>query len=137
MFDRSNITEFLESYEGLCQDYHVQETDMSTRLPRYCTSFVAETVKSLKEWQDRDYKKLRKALLQEYKSADAYQKIYSVSYLERFKNIVRTDTDDMLEYCRTFRRVAQYCIEKGILSQYTAGVWFLYRLLPVYIQDIV
>lgn len=72
MFDRSNITEFFERYEGLCQDYRVTDTDRLVRLPRYCTPSIVETVKLLTKWGDKDYAALKKSLLLEYQSTDAH-----------------------------------------------------------------
>jgi hypothetical protein len=76
----------------------------------------------LKEWVDKDYATLKKVLLAEYKNDDTHQLLYSVPFLEKYKNIPRTKNDDILDYCRKFNRIAQHCIEKGVLTTYTAGV---------------
>ena len=33
-----------------------------------------------------------------------------------------------MDYCRKFDRIAQHCIEKKVLTEYTAGVWFIHGL---------
>jgi hypothetical protein len=71
---------------------------------------------------------LKKALLAEYKNDNTRQLLYSVPFLESYKNISRTEKDDILDYCRKFNRIAQHCIEKGVLTSYTAGVWFIHGL---------
>src|ERR1700730_15602389 len=123
MFEGANVTDFLERYEDLCSNYHMSDNDRLARLPRYCIQPIAETIKSLKEWVDKDYATLKKALLAEYKNDDTHQLLYSVPFLEKYKNIPRTKNDDILDYCRKFNRIAQHCIRKGVLTTYIAGVW--------------
>jgi len=102
IFEGANVTEFLERYEDLCSDYHVSASDRLARLPRYCIQPIAKTIKSLKEWVDKDYATLKKVLLAEYKNDDTHQLLYSVPFLESYKNISRTNKDDILDYCRKF-----------------------------------
>src|SRR3984893_3858335 len=128
MFEGANVTEFLERYEDLCLDYHVSAGDRLARLPRYCIQPIAETIKSLKEWEDQDYAALKKVLLAEYKDNDTHQLLYSVPFLENYKSIPRTGKDDILDYCRKFNRIAQHCIKKGVLTKFNAGVWFIHVL---------
>jgi hypothetical protein len=83
----------------------------------------------LKEWKASDYPVLRKALLSEYQNDDTCQLLYSVPFLEKYKNIACTEKDDIMDYYRKFDWIAQHCIKKGVLTKYTAGVWFIYKLL--------
>ena len=128
MFEGANVTEFLERYEDLCSDYRVSDEDRLVRLPRYCIQPVAETIRSLKEWKAKDYSALRKALLSEYRNDDTRQLLYSVPFLEKYKNIACKESDDIMDYYRKFDRIAQHCIEKKVLTDYTAGVWFIHGL---------
>ena len=130
MFEGANISEFLERYEDLCSNYRVSDEDRLTRLPRYCIQPVAETIKSLKEWKGQDYAALKKVLLAEYRNDDTRQLLYSVPFLESYKNITRTEKDDIMDYCRKFDRIAQHCMDKKVLTEYTAGVWFIHGLPP-------
>jgi len=58
--------------------------------------------------------------------------LYSVPFLEKYKSIVRSKDDDIVDYCRKFDRIAQHCIGKRVLTEYTAGVWFIHGLpLPI------
>src|ERR1700716_1144069 len=97
MFEGANVTEFLERYKDLCSDYHVSASDRLARLPRYCIQPIAETIKSLKEWVDKDYAALKKVLLAEYKNDDTHQLLYSVPFLESYKNIPCTEKDNVLD----------------------------------------
>ena len=72
MFEGANITKFLERYEDLYLDYHVSASDGFARLPRYCIQPIAKTIKSLKEWKDKDYATLKKVLLSKYKNDDTH-----------------------------------------------------------------
>ncbi len=51
--------------------------------------------------------------------------------IPRYSDIADDDDDcayDVLDYCRKFDRIAQHCMEKKVLTEYTAGVWFIYGL---------
>jgi hypothetical protein len=128
IFKGANITEFLECYEDLCSDYHVSAEDKVKRLPRYCVQPIAENIRFLKEWRNRDYIALKKVLLDDYRKDDIYQLLCSVHFLESYKNVLRTEEDNILDYCRKFDWIAEHCIEKGVVSQYTVAIWFLHGL---------
>ena len=86
----------------------------------------------MKEWKDHDYAALKKALRTEYRNDDTQKLLYSVLFLENYKNIACTEKDDILDYCRKFNRIAQHCIGKRVLTEYIAGVWFIHGLpLPI------
>jgi hypothetical protein len=72
MFEGANVTEFLERYEDLCSNYQVSDKHRLAQLPQYCLQPIAETIKSLKEWVDKDYIALKKVLLTEYKNDDTH-----------------------------------------------------------------
>jgi hypothetical protein len=72
MFEGANVTEFLERYEDLYSNYHVSDKDRLAQLPQYCLQPIAKTIKSLKEWVDKDYIALKKALLTKYKNDDTH-----------------------------------------------------------------
>jgi hypothetical protein len=106
MFEGANVTEFLERYEDLCSDYRVSDKDRLAQLPRYCIQPVAETIRSLKEWKASNYPTLRKALLSEYQNDDTCQLLYSVPFLEKYKNIACTESNDIMDYYRNFECIA-------------------------------
>src|SRR5436190_10808973 len=100
------------------------------KLPKYCEREVGEVIKTLKEWETKDYRALVKAVLNEYKEYDSYQRKFSIQFLEAFKSKLRNDEDNLLHYCRTYHTVAKELIAKDVLSKYIAGVWFLHGLPP-------
>jgi hypothetical protein len=77
-----------------------------------------------------DYSNLRKAILRVYKRHDGYQQLYSLQFLEQFKSVKRTKDDDVLRYCQQYNMIATYLNKKGILSDFSIGVWFLHGLPP-------
>ncbi len=137
IFEGPNVTEFLECYEDLCTDYWVSEEDKLVHLPWYYIRSIADTVKSLREWKAQDYLALKKALLAKYKNEDSQHLLYLVSSLEKYKNISRMESDDILDYCHTFDRITQYCIEKEVLMKYTASIWFIHGLPPVVASSLI
>ena len=86
----------------------------------------------MNEWKTSNYAALKKVLLSEYRDNDTHQLLYSVPFLEKYKSMVRSKDDNIIDYSRKFDRIAQHCIGKGILTEYTAGVWFIHGLpLPI------
>jgi hypothetical protein len=127
-FKGRDATEFLERFDELCNEYGLVEEQKIAKLPRYCERGVSDVIKTLREWELKDYWGLRRAILKEYKEYDSYQQKFSIQFLEAFKAKVRTDQDDLLHYCRTYHAVAKELIDQGVLSKYIAGVWFLHGL---------
>ena len=89
-FDGNHVTEFLNQFEDMCIDYNVSQKDMLTKLPRYCSHTIQLTILSLPEWIDSEWEKLKTAMLSEYKSYDAQQKMFTRQFLEAYKSILRT-----------------------------------------------
>jgi hypothetical protein len=86
------------------------------------------SLKRLSRWRNRRTKTTLPWRASSSLSTDTHQLLYSVPFLESYKNIPQTEKDDILDYCQKFNWIAQHCIEKGVLTLYTTGVWFIYRL---------
>ena len=127
-FEDANATEFLDGFEDLCDEYAIAEQGRLTKLPKYCSRSLGDSIKSQKAWIDRDYPALRRAILWEYRMYDRHQQMYSVEFLERYKSVNRTEKDDILQYCRTYSMIATYLLSKELLGMYQVGVWFLHSL---------
>ena len=74
-FEGKNITEFLERYEDICNNYQV--TKAVSLLPRYCEASIGRIVKTLPEFisekdksMGQDIALLRKVLLREFHSTN-------------------------------------------------------------------
>jgi hypothetical protein len=53
-FEGSNITEFLERYEDLCEDARLGDAQKLCCIPQYCTLPVEQYIKSLALYSDRN-----------------------------------------------------------------------------------
>jgi hypothetical protein len=71
-FEGSNITEFLERYKDLCEDARLGDAQKLCHIPQYCTLPVEQYIKSLALYSDRDWKLLKKMLLEEFCKSDIY-----------------------------------------------------------------
>src|SRR5438045_4635839 len=100
------------------------------KLPKYCEREVGKVIKTLKEWETKDYRALVKAVLNEYKEYDSYQQKFSIQFLEAFKSKLCNNEDNLLHYCQTYHTMAKELIAKNVLLKYIAGVWFIHGLLP-------
>src|SRR5438045_8485176 len=128
LFKGANATEFLNHFDDLCKEYLVADQDKLAKLLQYCSRNIRNSIRSLKEWEDKDYPALWEAILQEYKDYDSYQWTYSLQFLKKYKSIICTKKDDVLQYCHHFNMIAKALMCKDILSVYTMGVWFIHGL---------
>jgi hypothetical protein len=128
LFEGANATEFFDRFEDLCKDYGVSDEDKLRKLPYYCSRDIRDTIISLKEWEAKDYTNLRKRILKVYKAHDSYQQTLSLQFLEKYKSVSRSESDNILRYCWTFHRVASHLIQEGILLKCIARLWFLHGL---------
>ena len=128
MFKGANVIEFLKRYKDLCLNYQVLDNNKLIRLLCYCIQLIAKTIKLLKEQKSYNYTTLKKALCTKYQNNNTQQLLYLVLFLENYKNIAYIKKDDILDYCCKFNQIAQHCIEKKVLTMYTAKVQFIHSL---------
>jgi hypothetical protein len=124
-FTGKNISEFLRTWENLCEDYGVSEADRLRKLPRYCDRLIGMYVETIPEFQDKDWEGLKKVLLREYRSEDVDQQMKTLGFLETFKNQKRTEKDDMRQYCQRFAAISKPLVARGELSRYEQVKWFI------------
>lgn len=80
-FDGKNVTDFLNRYEDMCNDFRVEESERLKRLPRYCEEITKDYVTGLTEYEEEDYSGLKKILLKDYKFADTSQQMQTKNFL--------------------------------------------------------
>ena len=49
-FDGRNVTDFLDRFSDLCDDYKLSNSEKMQRLPRYCDMRIGQTIETIKEW---------------------------------------------------------------------------------------
>ena len=133
-FDGQNITDFLNRYEDLCYDFRLSEAEKVRRLPRYCEIIIAQSIEIIEHWIKRDWTRLRKTLLEEYKQNDIAQEMHSRRFLEAYKNKHRDPSDDIRQYCRRFRAVSDNLFKAKKIDETTRVTWFI-QGLPHVIQE--
>ena len=125
-FSGANITEFLERFDELCDEYQV--VDKKAKLPRYCDSARREVVKSLPEWEKGvEWEELVEALKEEFRSSDRYQSTYSMTFLNEYIRMPRTN-EGLKEYCRQYSSVSKVLVVRKVLSEVDRGRLFLMGL---------
>jgi hypothetical protein len=72
-FEGANTTEFLDGFDDLCDEYTIAGQGTLTKLPKYCSRSLGDSIKSQKAWIDRDYATLRRVILWEYRMYDRHQ----------------------------------------------------------------
>ena len=54
MFEGLNVTEFLERFEEMCEDYGTEgDLEKLKRLPKYCSTAVGRAIKNMPEWIEK------------------------------------------------------------------------------------
>jgi hypothetical protein len=125
-FSGANITEFLERFDELCEEYQV--VDRKAKLPRYCDSARREIVKSLPEWESGvEWEELVEALKEEFRSSDRYQSTYSMTFLNEYVRMPRAN-GGIKEYCRQYASVSKVLVTRKVLSEVDRGRLFLMGL---------
>jgi len=65
-FEGVNISEFIERFENICDNYQIRDKNKIKRVPRYYTQVIGQFIKEIKRYQDEDWNKLKKELKKEY-----------------------------------------------------------------------
>ena len=71
-FNRAEISEFLQRYEEMVEDYQLGIPEALKRLPRYCEPAIGEHIRTMVQWLERDWQDLKGALAMEYRNGDSY-----------------------------------------------------------------
>ncbi len=53
-FEGVNISEFIECFKNMCDDYQVKDENKIKRVLRYCMQVIGQFVKGMKKYQDED-----------------------------------------------------------------------------------
>ena len=95
-FEGANVSEFLEKFENMCDNYQMAAFEKIRRLSWYCEIFTARHVRSVIGFLGLDWTKICTNLKKEYKDRDIAQQISSRAYLEVFKDKPRTENAEVL-----------------------------------------
>ena len=127
-FSGKNISEFLKAYENLCDDWEVSGLDRVRKVVRYCDRLLGTYIENVDSYIEKDWDRLKKDLLREYRSTDVDQQMESVGFLQRLKSKVRTERDDVRHYAQQFAAIANKLAVRGEIGSYERVTWFLQGL---------
>ena len=88
------------------------------------------------EFKAKSYKGVVDKLKERYADKDKAQRIFTISWLELYKNIQRERGADLGEYITNYHNMSQKLVETRVISTFLQGTWFL-QGLPEKIQEIV
>jgi hypothetical protein len=63
LFNSKNVSEFLKTWENLCEDYLVNDVNRLRKLPRYCSRLIRLYVETIPEYERKDWEGLKTVLL--------------------------------------------------------------------------
>jgi hypothetical protein len=131
-FTGENVTEFLDTYEGMCEDSGLPVSRRAARLVKYCgldrdDNSVADQIKQLPEWTLGDWDELKRVLKHEYRNSDQWQRIRNIDFLIQLsgQDDSRKNNRDLRVYLATFKTGATYLIGQGKLTPWMAGTLLL------------
>lgn len=73
--------------------------------------------KSMKPWIASDYDSLKKTMFKYFTKGVIEQRRYTTAFLKSYNNILRTERDDIPNYCRTYNGISQHCMKKEGLAK--------------------
>ena len=111
-FEGANVTEFLERYENVCEDYRISLAEKIRRLPLYYEMFTTRHIKSVIGFSGSDWTKISKELKKDYNDQDLAQQVSSRAYLKAFKDKPRAENSEVLQFCRQFSKFPGTWLEK-------------------------
>ncbi len=117
-FEEVNISEFIEYFENICDDYQVRDENKIKRVPRYCTQVISQFVKGIKKYQDEDWGKLKKELKKEYRVDTITQQMNTRQFLEVLIDKPR-GVKEAANYCRQYATISRKLKTAGKLDKYT------------------
>jgi hypothetical protein len=121
-FTGHNVTEFLRSYNAMCDDSGLSVTSKADRVDRYCEPSIGGYIRTIPEFNNQDWEELCRVLKKEYRKTDAYQQQRTLSYLQQ----LRAEQDkDVRQYCRLYKTTADYLLDKGQINACLAARQFL------------
>ena len=118
-FEGANISEFLDGFENICNDYQMSTSEKIRCLLWYCKVFTAWNVRSILGFSKLDWVKIYTNLKKEYKNQDIAQQISSRVYLEAFKNKPKTENTEVLQFCHDYSEISKKLLRKEKLDRYT------------------
>ncbi len=133
-FEGTNISDFLDQYSRMCSNYRISEKEKIRRLPGYCEMFTGKYIETLIGTSGTTWSTLRKVLREEYRDQYLSQKMNSRHFLEIYNDKSRSDTADVLKYCRQYSAILEGLVSKGDLDSFTQSRWFI-QGLPSTVQS--
>lgn len=101
-FEGYNITDFLNSYSRIYTDKIIDKQEKIMRLSWYSELFTGKYIETLISFSATSWTAMYKALREEYEDQDLNQQMNSRRFLDIHKSKSRSNTADILEYCRQF-----------------------------------
>lgn len=94
-FEGANVSEFLDRFENMYDEYRMSTSEKICNLPWYCKMFTARHIRSVIGFSELDWVKIYPNFKKKYEDWDIAQQISSRASLEVFKNKLRTENTEV------------------------------------------
>ena len=119
IFDSNDITNFLKQFQDMCDEYSISVKQRIKKLLRYCEVTIGWYIKSLSTYVKRSWKDLRKELRWDYWHTNFFQQLYTQNFLENFKAMKWSKSDDLWAYTKQFQNISSMLRKDNQLDEYT------------------
>jgi hypothetical protein len=128
-FDGDNVSEFLEDWDAISQDYELTPKQRRGLMLRYCTFQVRQEIKAMPEWSatEFDWALFAQALKRKYRWWDFRQELPMV-LVDRLCNHELWTRRHLELWCGEYDRLTQVLYEKKLMSEVERGIRFLLGL---------
>ena len=92
-FQDQNVSDFLNRFDFMCENYELFEVDRIKRFLWYCEKTIDEYLRMLTKFNDEFWQEVKKVLRKEYEEQDVDQQMNTREFLEALIRKPRTEGD--------------------------------------------
>ena len=126
-FQEQNVSDFLDRFDFMCENYELFEIDRIKRLSWYCEKIIDEYLRMLIEFNDEFWQKIKKVLRKKYEKQDVNQQMNTKKFFEALIRKFRIERN-LKVYCRQFYAIFTRLYKRKRLNEHTRVRWFFQRL---------
>ena len=126
-FQNQNVSNFLNRFDFMCENYEFFEIDRIKRLSWYCEKIIDEYLRMFTEFNDEFWQKIKKVLRKKYEKQNVNQQMNTKEFFETLIRKFRTERNLKI-YCRQFYAIFTKLYKRKRLNEHIRMRWFFQRL---------
>ena len=126
-FQDQNVSNFLNRFDFMCENYELFEIDRIKRLSWYCEKIINEYLRMFIEFNDEFWQKIKKILRKKYEKQNVNQQMNTKEFFEILIRKFRTKKNLKI-YCRQFYAIFTKLYKRKRLNEHIRVRWFFQKL---------